>query len=207
VPFDQCRTAGSVTEVSRAKNLRAATGFALLVLIQEVIFMRKRYETYPQKASDDPKCVVVASDTRRIIGKMATWYDRCKALMKAQEITQEDLKSVFRVKTRGAVGHYLPGRRQPSAEQLFAVARRLGTTTEYLLTGAEPGQQSPAAAPPDLYGRSDDATRALVDLILESSNSGQLSPAVADALQRLVAALNPPAGYDRLRQEARPDDD
>lgn len=49
------------------------------------------------------------------------WYDYVKVLMKHKGITQEDLIPVFGVKTRGAVGHYLSGKRQPNPHQMKAL--------------------------------------------------------------------------------------
>jgi transcriptional regulator with XRE-family HTH domain len=54
------------------------------------------------------------------------WYEKAKILMKQKGITQDDLIPVFGVKTRGAVGHYLTGRRQPDPDQLAALAHKLG---------------------------------------------------------------------------------
>jgi phage repressor protein C with HTH and peptisase S24 domain len=53
------------------------------------------------------------------------WYEKAKRLMKEKGITQDDLIPVFDVKTRGAVGHYLNGRRQPDPDKLAAFANRL----------------------------------------------------------------------------------
>lgn len=53
--------------------------------------------------------------------------------MSAQGLRQMDLAESLGVKTRGAVGHYMCGRREPSIEQLQALARRLGVTVSALI--------------------------------------------------------------------------
>jgi transcriptional regulator with XRE-family HTH domain len=62
-----------------------------------------------------------------------TWRIKAKALMAAKNIRQKDLLDVFNVSTRGAIGHYLKGRRQPCIEQLNALATKLGCTINELL--------------------------------------------------------------------------
>ncbi|MGR9117667.1 MAG: helix-turn-helix domain-containing protein [Gammaproteobacteria bacterium] len=54
--------------------------------------------------------------------------------MKLKRIRQEDLLEVFGVTTRGAVGHYLTGRRQPTPDQIKALAAHLGCTIDDLLS-------------------------------------------------------------------------
>ncbi len=61
------------------------------------------------------------------------WYDYVKVLMKHKGVTQEDLMPVFGVKTRGAVGHYLLGRREPSLKQIKAVAAHLNVSIASLV--------------------------------------------------------------------------
>ncbi len=46
------------------------------------------------------------------------WYDYVKVLMKQRGITQEDLVPVLGITTRGGIGHYLRGERQPSPRQM-----------------------------------------------------------------------------------------
>lgn len=70
------------------------------------------------------------------------WYDRAKALMKEKRVTQDDLIAVLGVKTRGAVGHYLTGRREPNGEQLKQLADKLNISIDWLLTGK--GEMRPA---------------------------------------------------------------
>lgn len=62
-------------------------------------------------------------------------------------LTQEDLKGAFGVTTRGAVGHYLTGRRTPTPEQLISLADLLQCSVGWLLVG-EAGTQK-KSAPPD----------------------------------------------------------
>ena len=60
--------------------------------------------------------------------KKPAWAVVATRKMKAEKITQDDLVSVFDVKTRGAVGHYFTGRREPSLKQLKNLAEKLGMT-------------------------------------------------------------------------------
>jgi transcriptional regulator with XRE-family HTH domain len=61
------------------------------------------------------------------------WAAIAVGLMKQKKITQEDLKSDFGVTTRGAVGHYMTGRREPTIDQLLKVAKRLGVNVSQLI--------------------------------------------------------------------------
>lgn len=54
------------------------------------------------------------------------WYEKAHQLVKQANITQQELKVVFGVNSRAAVGHYLTGRRQPRPEQIKALADFLG---------------------------------------------------------------------------------
>lgn len=53
--------------------------------------------------------------------------------MAKRGLYQKDLIDVFKVKTRGAVGHYLSGRREPTIEQLIALAELLGVSVSELV--------------------------------------------------------------------------
>jgi transcriptional regulator with XRE-family HTH domain len=66
------------------------------------------------------------------------WYDKAKRLMADKKIRQEDLLGIFGVTTRGAVGHYLTGRRQPNPSQMKALADKLGCGLDELLSDREP---------------------------------------------------------------------
>lgn len=68
------------------------------------------------------------------------WYEKAKRLMTIKKIRQEDLINVFGVTTRGAVGHYLTGRRQPDPDQMKALADKLGCSLDELLN---PGETDP----------------------------------------------------------------
>lgn len=84
------------------------------------------------------KRVVEAEDTSRIITGMGrTWHSRAKERMKEVGVTQEGLKKALGVTTRGAVGHYLSGRREPSIEQLIALAKTLRCTVNWLIEGVD----------------------------------------------------------------------
>ena len=52
--------------------------------------------------------------------------------MQHLNVTQDDLIPVFKKKTRGAVGHYFTGRRQPSPDQIIALAERLNDALQAL---------------------------------------------------------------------------
>ena len=65
--------------------------------------------------------------------------------MKELSIIQDDLCQVFGVKTRGAVGHYLTGRRQITPEQLQALADALQCSIEWLVIGKDEGLSKEAA--------------------------------------------------------------
>ena len=97
------------------------------------IFMPKRYTMYPSIASEITNCVVDSPDVKRIICYMK-WYEFAKQLMKEQGLKQADLMPVFDVATRGAVGHYLSGRRSVTAEQFKALADRLGVSMDDLFS-------------------------------------------------------------------------
>ena len=66
-----------------------------------------------------------------------TWMERAKTRMRAQGISQEDLADRLTC-TRGAVGHYLSGRRNPSLKQFELIARTLNTDLVWLLYGDNP---------------------------------------------------------------------
>lgn len=74
-----------------------------------------------------------------------TWYHRARSEMKEKSITQESLTSVLGVSTRGAVGHYLSGRRDPSPKQLVNLAGVLDVSVGWLMANEEkaPQIQSP----------------------------------------------------------------
>lgn len=70
---------------------------------------------------------------------MATsWMERAKILMQSQGISQEELAALMSC-TRGAVGHYLNGRRSPSLAQLNRIAAALRADPAWLLFGEKAG--------------------------------------------------------------------
>jgi transcriptional regulator with XRE-family HTH domain len=79
----------------------------------------------------DTDCGVVLADTPRII-RVVPWWIEVRKLMDQKGITQEELAPVLGVKTRGAVGHYLSGRRKLKAEQFWALLKYLGVEAKDL---------------------------------------------------------------------------
>lgn len=53
------------------------------------------------------------------------WYDFAKSLMRAQSISQEQLAEHLGI-TKGAVSHWLNGRREPSLEEIAEILQYLG---------------------------------------------------------------------------------
>lgn len=54
-----------------------------------------------------------------------TWYDLAKERMRALGVTQEDIAVHLGI-TKGAVSHWLNGRRQPTLQEISAIFNRLG---------------------------------------------------------------------------------
>src|SRR5690554_2319998 len=79
---------------------------------------------------------------------METWQDRVRSEMKSKGVTQDDLTKVLGVSTRGAVGHYLSGRSEPSAAQIKALADFLKLNVEWVITGK--GSRKPGV---DVFAR------------------------------------------------------
>lgn len=102
------------------------------------------YTSVSSQADLDTKSVLAGLDTLRTIQNMEKWFDRVRALMRERKVTQEDLKEPLGVGTRGAVGHYLSGRREPSLEQLEALAAYLKTDLGWMISGE--GSKSPYQA-------------------------------------------------------------
>lgn len=75
---------------------------------------------------------------------MKAWIINARRRMKELGVRQADLMPVLGVTTRGAVGHYLTGRRDLDGEQTHALARFLGLTVEEL-HGNTPSSVEPAA--------------------------------------------------------------
>ncbi len=87
------------------------------------------FDTKEEFASDTKVSVVGGEGNTGV----PVWANIARALMKEQGVTQDELKSTFQVKSRGSVGHYLSGRREPSINQLMRLARYLGITTSQLI--------------------------------------------------------------------------
>lgn len=104
----------------------------------------KRYDTYPQ----DTSSIVAAKHTLRIMGGMAAeTLEKIRNRMAHLGLTQEDLTRPLGVKTRGAVGHYLNGRREMGLEQIVALAEFLKMDVGELL-GSELGSSHTIAVEP-----------------------------------------------------------
>lgn len=63
-----------------------------------------------------------------------TWRDRTKQKMKEHDLTQHDLAKFLGI-TRGAAGHYLTGRRQPTIEQVQEIAKFCRVSLSWLVEG------------------------------------------------------------------------
>jgi transcriptional regulator with XRE-family HTH domain len=61
------------------------------------------------------------------------WAKIARQRMAALSITQDDLRLIFNVHTRGAVGHYLSGRREPGILQLQTLAKHLQLSVSQLI--------------------------------------------------------------------------
>jgi len=72
--------------------------------------------------------------------------------MRGLGITQQDLSAALSC-TRGAVGHYLSGRRTPSLQQLEAIAGALDTSPAWLLYGGREGISDAAGTYGDAHFR------------------------------------------------------
>ena len=62
------------------------------------------------------------------------WNKRTKRIMREKKITQAEIAPVMGKTTRGAVGHYLTGRSQPTLDQLKALAKHLGVSLTWLIS-------------------------------------------------------------------------
>lgn len=96
--------------------------------------MDHRYISYPNQ---DTKCGVAGRDTSRILLCMS-WQERAQARMKELGLTQQDLMAALGVSTRGAVGHYMTGRRDLNAEQLVSLAAKLRMSLDELMGTGHP---------------------------------------------------------------------
>ena len=84
------------------------------------------------------------------------WTARARARMKERGITQEQLTSVLGVRSKGAVSHYLSGRRSLSIDQAASLARHLQCSLDWLVLGrpesVSVGRASPVGAVMDESG-------------------------------------------------------
>lgn len=83
----------------------------------------------------DTFCGIDMKDTARIMYGMEEWIRIVRARMKEKGIKQPALARVMNVETRGAVGHYLTGRREPTHAQFKAMALALGLQPGALFEG------------------------------------------------------------------------
>lgn len=72
------------------------------------------------------------------------WTDRLRLALKESEISQDALAAILGV-TRGAVGHYLNGRRMPPLDLLGKIAESLSVSLNWLLLGKGPKSMSDAS--------------------------------------------------------------
>lgn len=99
---------------------------------------------------------------------MATWIDRAKQRMKILGLKQKDLIRPLKVDTRGAVGHYLTGRRKPDLDQVMALADVLECQVGWLLAGENPqGDRQDAFTPAEIFEAIGRATPKQIDGILD----------------------------------------
>tara|TARA_Y100000310_G_scaffold317015_1_gene369432 strand:- start:216 stop:428 length:213 start_codon:yes stop_codon:yes gene_type:complete len=64
------------------------------------------------------------------------WIDRARLVMDEREITQQDIADALGV-TRGAVGHWLCGRREPTLSQFLELSDALDVSAGWLLAGEQ----------------------------------------------------------------------
>jgi|JYMV01.1.fsa_nt_gi transcriptional regulator with XRE-family HTH domain len=69
------------------------------------------------------------------------WIKRAKSLMAEQGVTQLDLVTTMKVKSRGTISHYFCGRNEPTLEALTALAKHLNVTPQYLFFGGEKNRE------------------------------------------------------------------
>ena len=63
-----------------------------------------------------------------------TWIDRARLVMDERDITQQDIADALGV-TRGAVGHWLCGSREPTLSQFVELSDALDVSAGWLLAG------------------------------------------------------------------------
>ncbi|MGZ3767246.1 MAG: helix-turn-helix domain-containing protein [Mucilaginibacter sp.] len=118
------------------------------------------------------------------------WYDYAKGLMADKKIKQDDLLNVFNVKTRGAVGHYLSGRRTPSAEQLKSLADRLGISLDELMSGElDYTEQRPPVIDEESWKSLSPRTRAFVEEVMNKTTENKIQDDDLKFLQDMLDKL------------------
>ncbi|MBI2969878.1 MAG: XRE family transcriptional regulator [Gammaproteobacteria bacterium] len=95
----------------------------------------------------------------------SAWTGRARQEMRSRGISQQELARELGC-TRGAVGHYLSGRRSPSLEQMEIIARFLQVDLMWLLRGNLPGRVAESAGA--------DSTSAVHVPIMGSTASGPM---------------------------------
>lgn len=105
------------------------------------------------------------------------WAERAQSIMTKRGMTYDDVASALEVKSRSAVGHYLAGRRQLSAQQAVKLSERLGCRVGWLLTGELPIER------PEGEGAVELSPQVLLDRF------GDLPPHVRNAISGLIESL------------------
>lgn len=121
--------------------------------IHNVSLLRKGHDTFCVGAEKAvaPYAFAMAPQTEN----RPLWAQNAARLMREQGVTQEQLAPVMDVETRGAVGHYFTGRREPTLAQIQALSKRLGVTVSELLG------ETPLAADPT---KADAVSRLLAEI-------------------------------------------
>lgn len=126
------------------------------------------------------------------------WYEKAKRLMDQQNIKQDDLIIVMDVKTRGAVGHYLSGRRQPTLDQFIALTKKLRCTPNELLLEDYATQEHSKAyrinehkqtVYQDDWNKLQPKTRAFIEDFMNKAKTGKLNEDKIKALQNILDLL------------------
>lgn len=87
---------------------------------------------YHNNAIDYSQCSLDFSAKTIMLAGMK-WNENLRRLMAERKMIQQDLVPILGVKTRGAVGHYLSGIREPSLKQLNALAGKFDVTLDELV--------------------------------------------------------------------------
>ncbi len=105
------------------------------------------------------------------------WYELIKSLMAQKKLKQDDLIAVFGVTTRGAVGHYMTGRRTPTPEQLKAVANKFEISLDRLMDNIPANSERLTV----LYGQIEkltdvqrSAVEQMVDVLMKSNTENKI---------------------------------